>query len=101
MDSEKCQSFQSKTSWIPLAHFPEPSVQDDKSQGRRNVQILHELFRINNIKDSIGVQFLNLRSRMTRPEGEETYGFFTNCSESKCTKAVFLLVAKIPLLLFS
>ena len=32
---------------------PEPSVQDDKSQGRRNVQILHELFRIKMHKSGI------------------------------------------------
>ncbi|WP_313189309.1 hypothetical protein [Sphingobacterium sp.] len=38
-------------------------------------------FKIKNNQASIGVQFLNLRSRMTGPVGGEPYRFFTNRSE--------------------
>ncbi|WP_313189308.1 hypothetical protein [Sphingobacterium sp.] len=38
-------------------------------------------FKIKNNQASIGVQFLDLRSRMTGSVGGEPYRFFTNCSE--------------------
>ncbi len=57
-------------------------------------------FKIKDNHHGIGVQFLDLRSRMTGSEGGEPYRFLTDRSESKYANEGFRVKRRIYFLFF-